>query len=262
MFQRFIVYKDELNLYLNSINRLEHNLSDDILEFHFESLKDWSSFHNIDYIKMWYRKQVDSSSMTVREVPLSECEKWIVDKHKIYHESGEFFSVKGVEVKSKTREAKGGWSQPIIEQVGKDNPLEGGLPTDGGILGIIRKRFDGVPHYLLEAKFEPGNVNLVQLSPTLQATLSNMNAAHKGYTPHYLDYFVNPEKHKVHFRNWLCEDGGRLYNKRNLNMLIEVDEPFEIINDNFIWMSLYQIRFFIKKYDWVNSHVRGIFSFF
>ena len=36
----------------------------------------------------------------------------------------------------------------------------------------------------------------------------------------------------------------------------------EIINDNFIWMSLYQIRFFINKYDWVNSHVRGIFSFF
>ena len=159
MFQRFVVYKDELNLYLNSINGLEHNLSDDKLEFHFESLKDWSSFHNIDYIKMWYRKQVDSSSMTVREVPLSECEKGIVDKDKIYHESGEFFSVKGVEVKSKTREAKGGWSQPIIEQVGKDNPLEGGLPTDGGILGIIRKRFDGVPHYLLEAKFEPGNVN-------------------------------------------------------------------------------------------------------
>ena len=45
-----------------------------------------------------------------------------------------------------------------------------------------------------------------------------MNAAHKGYTPHYLDYFVNSEKYKVHFRNWLCEDGGRLYNKRNLNM--------------------------------------------
>ena len=79
---------------------------------------------------------------------------------------------------------------------------------------------------------------------------------------YHLDYFLDIEKHKVHFSNWLCEDGGRLYNKRNLNMLVEVDEPVEIINDNFIWMSLYQIRFFIKKYDWVNSHVRGIFSFF
>ena len=255
------MYKDELNSYLNLINGLDHNTTDDILEFNFESLKDWSSFHNIDYIKEWYRKQVDSSSMTVREIPLSECDGWVVKSDKISHESGEFFSVKGVEVESKTREATGGWSQPIIEQVAKENPLKDGLPTDGGILGIIRKRFDGIPHYLLEAKFEPGNVNLVQFSPTLQATLSNMSAAHKGYIPHYLDYFLNTDGHKVHFSNWLCEDGGRLYNKRNLNMLIEVDEPIEIVNDNFIWMSLHQIRYFIKRYDWVNSHVRGIFSF-
>ena len=50
------MYKDELNLYLNSINGLEHNLSDDILEFHFESLKDWSSFHDISYVEKWYQK--------------------------------------------------------------------------------------------------------------------------------------------------------------------------------------------------------------
>ena len=260
MFQRFIVYKDELDVYLNSINKLEHNLSNDILEFHFESMKDWSSFHDISYVEKWYQKQVDSSSMTVREIPLNQCDNWNVNTEKITHNSGEFFSVKGVEVESKSREV-GGWSQPIIEQVPQDNPLDNGLPTDGGILGIIRKRFDGVPHYLLEAKFEPGNVNLVQFSPTLQATLSNMSAAHKGYKPHYLDYFLNTEEHKVHFSNWLCEDGGRLYNKRNLNMLIEVKNPIKIVNDNFIWMSLYQIRHFIKKYDWVNSHVRGIFSF-
>ena len=36
---------------------------------------------------------------------------------------------------------------------------------DGGILGILRKRFDGVPHYLVEAKCEPGNPNMVQISP-------------------------------------------------------------------------------------------------
>ena len=261
MFQRFTVYRKQLNKYLNSVNELEYNTPDDILEFHFESLKDWSSFHDIDYIEKWYNEQVDSLSMTVKEIPLSQCKKWVVTENKIYHETGEFFSIKGIEVKSKTREAVGGWCQPIIEQVAKENPLDGGLPTDGGILGIIRKRFNGVPHYLIEAKFEPGNVNLVQFSPTLQATLSNMSAVHDGHIPHYLEYFVNTEKHKVHFSNWLCEDGGRLYNKRNLNMLIEVDEPIKIVNDNFIWLSLYQIKYLIRKYTWVCPHVRGIFSF-
>ena len=261
MFRRFIVYRDELKKYIKSVNQLNHNSSDDILEFHFETLKDWSSFHNIDYIKQWYKKQVDSSSMTVKEIPLNKCDGWVVNSDKISHKSGEFFSIRGLEVKSKTREATNGWCQPIIEQVAKENPLEGGLPTDGGILGIIRKRFNGVPHYLIEAKFEPGNVNLVQFSPTLQATLSNMSAAHEGYIPHYLDYFVNTKNHKVHFSNWLCEDGGRLYNKRNLNMLIETDESIELANDNFIWMSLYQLKYFIKNETWVNSHIRGIFSF-
>ena len=255
------MYKEQLKTYLNSVNNLEHNQSDDILEFHFESLKDWSTFHNIDYIKQWYKKQVDSSSMTVKEIPLNKCDGWVVNSDKISHKSGEFFSIRGLEVKSKTREATNGWCQPIIEQVAKENPLEGGLPTDGGILGIIRKRFNGVPHYLIEAKFEPGNVNLVQFSPTLQATLSNMSAAHEGYIPHYLDYFVNTKNHKVHFSNWLCEDGGRLYNKRNLNMLIETDESIELASDNFIWMSLYQLKYFIKNETWVNSHIRGIFSF-
>jgi len=254
------VYNKELGLYLDKINKLDYDTEDELLEFHFESLKDWSIFHDIEYVEKWYTKQVESSRMSVKEIPLDKCDKWISDKNKIYHDSGEFFSVKGVEVKSNSREVNG-WCQPIIEQVSQKNPLKDGLPTDGGILGIIRKRFDGIPHYLLEAKFEPGNVNLVQFSPTLQATLSNMNAAHKGYKPHYLDYFLDTEKHKVHFSNWLCEDGGRLYNKRNLNMLIEVDEPVEMVNDNFIWMSLHQIRHFIKNHDWVNSHVRGIFSF-
>ena len=41
---------------------------------------------------------------------------------------------------------KKGWTQPMI---GK-NP--------GGILGILMKRINGVPHYLLQAKAEPGNI--------------------------------------------------------------------------------------------------------
>ena len=44
-------------------------------------------------------------------------------------------------------------------------------------------------------------------------------------------------------------------------MLIETDESIELANDNFIWMSLYQLKYFIKNETWVNSHIRGIFSF-
>ena len=246
------MYKKELKTYLNKFDSYtESELSDDILEFHFECLKDWSILHSINEIEEWYNKKVNSQSMSVTEIPLKDCEMWKMNDNKIYHQTSEFFTIKGYKIKSDKREV-GGWCQPMIEQVGKD----------GGILGVVRKRFDDIPYYLLEAKFEPGNTNLVQLSPTLQATFSNINAAHLGNRPHYLEYFLNPEKYKIHFSNWLSEDGGRFLDKRNLNMLIEVEEPFEVVNDNFIWMSMYQIKYFIKKHTWINPHVRSIISFF
>jgi oxidase EvaA len=240
------MYKKELKKYFRNVSS---KLSDDVLEFHFECLQDWSVLHTIDEIEEWYTKKVNSQSMTVTEIPLKDCDMWEMDDNKIYHQTSEFFTVKGYRIKSNKREVDG-WSQPMIEQVGKD----------GGILGIVRKRFDGIPHYLLEAKFEPGNTNLVQISPTLQATFSNINAAHLGNRPHYLKYFLKPDKHKIHFSNWLSEDGGRFLDKRNLNMLIEVVDPFEVVNDNFIWMSMYQIKECLRKDSWVANSVRSIIS--
>ena len=45
---------------------------------------------------------------------------------------------------------------------------------------MIRKKIKGIPHYLTEAKFEPGNYNKIQISPSVQATYSNLNRVHKG----------------------------------------------------------------------------------
>ncbi|WP_244267592.1 NDP-hexose 2,3-dehydratase family protein [Bacteroides oleiciplenus] len=44
---------------------------------------------------------------------------------------------------------------------------------------------------LMQAKIEPGNVNCIQISPTLQAIKSNYSCVHSGKLPNYLKYFVN-----------------------------------------------------------------------
>ena len=217
-------------------------------------MKDWSVFYTFDEIKEWYKDVIAKKEMVVEEIPLSKCKKWIFGEDKIYHESGEFFTIKGLRVKTNIREAEKGWDQPIVEQTG----------FDGGILGILRKRFDGIPHYLLEAKCEPGNPNnFVQISPTLQATFSNINAVHLGNVPNYLHIFQNPEKHgKVYYKQWLAEDGGRLYNKRNLNMIVEIEEDYKITfaNENFIWMSMFQMKKCLMEDAWVANSVRSIIS--
>ena len=79
----------------------------------------------------------------------------------------------------------------------------------------------------------------------------------------YLHFFENPDKQgMVHYKQWLAEDGGRLYNKRNLNMIVEVDEDYKITfaNENFIWMSMYQIKKCLTEDAWVANSVRSIIS--
>nr|MDA3834768.1 NDP-hexose 2,3-dehydratase family protein [Spirochaetales bacterium] len=103
----------------------------------------------------------------------------------------------------------------------------------------------------------------VQISPTLQATFSNLKRAHGGKKPKFAELFENPEVNggTVLFDQWMSEDGGRLHLKRNRGMLVEVDEEREIVlSDAFCWVSLYQLKSLIKKNSWVNPHVRGIIS--
>ena len=252
-------YKKELEKYLGMISpfsrsKIYHNT----LESSFESLNDWSLFYTLQEVKSWFKKKQINSDMEVTEVSLNDLNGWASDEisGNIKHISNDFFEIKGLRVKTNSREVSHGWDQPILEQIGHD----------GGLLGIIRQKYLGVPHYLCEAKMEPGNYGKVQLSPCLQATFSNIAKVHGGRKPHFLGIFEdldnNPIGFRVLFDAWLAEDGGRLNLKRNRGILLEVPEDFEIKlpNSNFIWLSLYQIKRLLIEDAWINPHVRGILA--
>jgi dTDP-4-dehydro-6-deoxy-alpha-D-glucopyranose 2,3-dehydratase len=190
----------------------------------------------------------------ITNIPLLECREWAMDTDTgfLRHRSGDFFYVQGLRVgNSEGRERGSGWDQPMLTQVA----------FDGGILGMLRQRIDGVPMYAVEAKAEPGNYRMVQMSPTLQATFANLNRTHGGRKPHFSELFELPGKHGcvVHFDQWLSEDGGRLTNKRNRGMLIEVPEGRSTqLPSGFCWMSLWQIKECLHENAWVNPHIRGI----
>ena len=145
---------------------------------------------------------------------------------------------------------KKGWTQPMIAK----NP--------GGILGILMKKINGVPHYLLQAKAEPGNIGKLQLSPTLQATTSNLLKAHGGKRPLFAEYFDESNNPKIIYAKWQSEDGGRFHLKSNYNMIVEVNEDEElVIPDYFIWVTLFQIKQLLKIENFVGPHIRGIISY-
>jgi len=135
---------------------------------------------------------------------------------------------------------------------------------DGGILGLLKKRINNTPHYLVNAKFEPGNYNFIQLSPTVQATFSNIKKAHKGRNVKFINFFKSPNKNncKIIFKQWVSEEGGRLRNKRNLGIVLE-----HLGNDNldididFKWITLKQIKELILENAMINPHLRTLVSF-
>ena len=219
-----------------------------------ESIRDDNQINNLDYIIDWFNKKREGSDMIVEEIGLDDLDKWSVDSNSgnVKHESGGFFEVIGVKVSNTfDREVgKKGWTQPMIAK----NP--------GGILGILMKRINGIPHYLLQAKAEPGNIGKLQLSPTLQATTSNLLKAHGGSKPLFAEYFDEENNPDIIYAKWQSEDGGRFHLKSNYNMIVEVKEDENLkIPDSFIWVTLYQIKQLMKIENFVGPHVRGIISY-
>ena len=230
--------------------------SKEILELRKELSSKKKPLHTSREIKFWYRKIIKESNIKIKTIPLSKCNNWKIDKKgQISHSSGLFYKVEGVRVlKSYNREISGGWDQPMFTEPG----------FDGGILGLLKKKINNTPHYLVNAKFEPGNYNFIQLSPTLQATFSNIKKAHEGKNVKFIEYFKSPTKNKckIIFKQWVSEEGGRLRNKRNLGIVLEHLGKHKIdIGVDFKWLTLKQIKELILENAMINPHLRTLVSF-
>jgi oxidase EvaA len=252
-----MMYKNEYEEFLNIYQDTLASFEPDFKEMAFERLYSGYSLHSNQDVLSWYEKEVASCAMDYSLIPLAECEGWYLDDQtgSIKHKSGEFFVVNGIRVtNSYGREVVGGWDQPILTQVG----------YDGGILGLIRKRINDVPHYLVEAKSEPGNPNIIQISTSIQATYSNIKQAHKGSKTPFSELFLQPELNdaRVIFERWMSEDGGRLLNKRNKSMIIECQNLDDsTLASRYMWLTMNQLVHFVREHDAIIApHVRGILS--
>ena len=196
----------------------------------------------------WLKKKNNEVTVNVEKVSFNELDNWSLNKvqGKLMHNSDSFFSIDGIKVQTNVGKVKE-WEQPIINQ------------PEIGYLGIITKEFNGVLYFLLQAKIEPGNVNNVQLSPTLQATKSNYTQVHKGKKPMYLDCFQNAKKDEVIIDQLQSEQGARFFKKRNRNIIIKIDGDIKV-EDNFIWLTLGQIKKLILKDNLINMDTRTVIS--
>ncbi|MGW0571787.1 NDP-hexose 2,3-dehydratase family protein [Streptomyces tauricus] len=196
----------------------------------------------------WFAEYGEQIYTTAERIPLAALDQWYQTPvtGDLRHRSGKFFTVHGLRVHDPAN-AVPWWDQPIIDQ------------PEVGILGILIKEFDGVPHFLMQAKAEPGNPGGLQLSPTVQATRSNYTGVHKGKPVPYVDYFRDTSRHRVLADVRQSEQGAWFYRKRNRNMVVETTTEVEVL-EGFRWFTLGQLYRLLSRDDIINMDARTVLA--
>lgn len=201
--------------------------------------------HN--FVTNWLQTQKKINKLSVKKTSVNNLANWNYNDKEIYHKERNFFSIAAF--KFEARNIKKSWSQPLIIQ------------NEIGILGILKKKIQGNEYYLLQAKVEPGNLNGVQLSPTVQATKSNYLRKHKGKKTKYVNFFLKKNKNiKILKKKKLSEQGTKYLNKRNLNILIDLKNENIKKNRNYIWLKKDEIKYLLKKKNIINMDTISVFS--
>ncbi|MFL5912394.1 MAG: NDP-hexose 2,3-dehydratase family protein [Gaiellaceae bacterium] len=203
---------------------------------------------SVHRFRSWWSERARSNYFDVTPIPFDELVDWRFDPAtgNLCHSSGRFFTIEGLHVRSDYGPVRE-WSQPIINQ------------PEIGILGIIMKSFDGVPHCLMQAKMEPGNVSTLQLSPTVQATRSNYTRAHRGGRTRYLEYFTGPARGRVLVDVLQSEQSSWFYRKHNRNMVVEVTADLPL-HEDFCWLPLREVLDLLHVDNLVNMDTRTVLS--
>jgi oxidase EvaA len=238
--------------------RLRHDLAcilgfdidSDRLAFYLSSLTQHNQYNTTEEIREWVRSLNSSHLFEIERVPLTELKHWSINAWSgdIEHDSGQFFAIRGLRTRTNTG-AVPEWSQPIIHQ------------PEVGILGFLAKEFNGVLHFLVQAKAEPGNINTYQLSPTVQATRSNYTRVHGGAATPYLEYFIDSNKSEVLVDQLQSEQGARFFRKRNRNMIVQVSSDEKVADSELHrWMTLGQLLTLMQDDNTMNMDARSVLA--
>jgi len=202
--------------------------------------------HSDAEIAAWLWERKKNQRVEIRMISLEECSPWYYDPSagQIRNQQDSFFRIGGVEAVYPDGTKQ---SQPMI------------LQPEIGYLGILCRKIRGVWHFLMQAKIEPGNINFVQISPTIQATKSNFTRKHGGKEPAYLKWFLHMRREDILVDQIQSEQSSRFLGKRNRNVILRTEEEISELPSH-RWMTLRQIRRCMQQDNLVNMDTRTVLS--
>jgi oxidase EvaA len=125
------------------------------------------------------------------------------------------------------------WDQPIMTQ--PSNELLGMLARERPGKGV---------EFLLQAIAECGNIDVLQIGPSIQETWPNASRARAGRRPPMSEVFAAEAGVRVVYQANQTEEGSRFWKRSNSNIVVFIDDERVIETDleMFHWASLSQIK--------------------
>ena len=132
-------------------------------------------------------------------------------------------------------------------------------PVEPGVSVFVTKRIDGLLHFLVQARMEPGVWNLIELGPTVQSLPGAPMDEHAA--PFLLDEVVNGTAGITHHRSTQSEEGGRFYQYATENVIVELDEKDDRpVPANHAWVTLGQLNTLIRYGNHLNIEARSVLA--
>ena len=203
--------------------------------------------NSISSIINFITSQKSKFDLFVEKKPLNDLKSWNITESSIEHEKNKYFKIIAVDVNINNREVIN-WTQPMIK------------PAQEGLCAFICKEINGVLHFIVQSKLECGNFDIIELAPTVQCLTGNYRNSNQKKLP-FLEYILSVEKNKIIFDTLQSEEGGRFFKEQNRNMVVFAgNEISDDLPENFIWMTLHQIKSFIKYNNYLNIQSRSLIS--
>jgi dTDP-4-dehydro-6-deoxy-alpha-D-glucopyranose 2,3-dehydratase len=239
------INKDLLAKYLSNFSLVTKSNIDFGVKLMISSHPNTTALHTFDEILRKIAKRKFECELNVHLIPLNKIETWIQTPEEIHHPERKFFSVIGVHVEAMNREVSS-WDQPIIKQ---DNP---------GIVGFIVKEIDGVLHFLTQLKLESGVMDLLEISPTVQCITGNYSYK---MLPKFVDEMIHRKNLETITDVFQSEEGGRFFRESNQNIILLAGESSpQDEEQDFIWMTMNQLKQFIKFNNFLNVEARSLLA--
>jgi len=141
------------------------------------------------------------------------------------------------------------WDQPLVSTFGK------------GIVCFFAKMIDGILHFLVQAKVEPGNYDVVELTSTIQFNPNDNKKDDFLKNDLVFRKYLSAKEDSVKFRTINSEEGGRFFRDENEYSLIEFNEDeLQDIPSNYIWMTLGQMKSFLRYNNIFTNEVRSLIA--